>query len=148
MKTKFALIVVVVAGLAGFREPRAAASTEAPFFGCKSGDGLVTDFLYHLESPDQGAFVFGLLCRDHVTTGWYWSVEVQDTAADGKCAHASAEWVKSDTTRDIDYGMWVCGDGNVKDFYTPVRNWTRYSYLMLGSFVDGGLVTHGFFSDF
>lgn len=115
--------------------PRA---TSAPFFNCKSGDSLVTTESFTAISPDDGAVVYGLLCRDHVTTGWYWTVEVADTAGDNKCAHASVEWIKPDNTRDTDFGMFVCGNSTFKDFYTPVRNWTRYSYLRLGAFRDGG----------
>ena len=103
---------------------------------CKSGDPWLT-YSYAVETTG-GATVDGLVCEDHVTTGVYWAVRVADTAADGKCTHGVASWFDNKGTRSDNFGMYVCGFGNVSYFDTPVRNWTLYKSTELGAFIDAG----------
>jgi hypothetical protein len=113
------------------------ASTPAPGIGCKSNDTELGHIYAPFVGDDNGSYAEARLCRDHITTGWYFNVFVEDTKSDGKCAHAEAVWVKPDYTEDDDYGMYTCG--GYAYFYTPVRNWTRYYYLYINAFVDNGL---------
>lgn len=97
------------------------------------------DFL----DPTGGANVYGQLCEDPISHGYYWDVLVEDTKGDGKCAHAVADWYHKNGNHYYDYGMWVCGDGQNKFFITPTRNPTLYVGTGLGAFVDNGTTAWG-----
>jgi hypothetical protein len=114
------------------------ASSTAPAFNCKSGDTELNH--RYASTPELGYSVYGKLCKDHVTTGWYWSVAVYDVPpGNGMCAHGSVQWSNSSAVVDEDYGMYTCGTGTHGYFYTPVRNWTRYQYTAITGFNDGGV---------
>jgi hypothetical protein len=108
----------------------------ASLLSCAAGDDWL-DYAYVID-PTGGAAAEGLLCKDHVTTGDYWSVVVTDQLADGKCAHAAVIWRPAGGDPVGDYGMYVCGDGQSAAFTTPVRNWTGYATTELDAFVDAG----------
>lgn len=107
-----------------------------PVLSCAAGDDWL-DYAYTVDASG-GATVEGLLCRDDVTTGSYWAVEVHDTLADGKCAHAGVVWRPASGNPVGDYGMYVCGAGTSALFTSPVRNQTLYRSTELAAFVDAG----------
>ena len=130
-------ILALIAALSGMSTGTAHASPRvAPALSCAAGDDWL-DYAYVVD-PTGGATVDGYLCKDHVTTGDYWAVEVVDSLPDGKCAHAGVIWRPASGNPVGDYGMYVCGDGASALFKSPVRNWTLYSSTELAAFVDAG----------
>jgi hypothetical protein len=129
---------MAVAGVSAANASPAAVTPAAAGWGCKSGDSHLAN--RYVDKPDIGFAVYGNLCQDHVTTGWYWNLEVLDTKADGKCAHGAVTWMDQSPTNVVveDYGMYVCGYNTHGYFYSQVRNWTHYNYTGIAGFVDGG----------
>ncbi|HEY0690366.1 MAG TPA: hypothetical protein VGD71_15165 [Kribbella sp.] len=134
--------VLAVAGAAPARTAAASSQVAATDI-CLQSDPVhaSTDF----QDSSGGAYVWGNLCEDHVSGGWYWSVYVWDFGdGDGKSAHAVADWYHKNGNHYYDYGMWVCGpDSGGVWFKTPTRNPTLYQETGLGAFVDNGPIAWG-----
>ena len=87
--------------------------------------------------PTTGAHTTALLKQRSTDGAVYYNILVEDTKADGICAHATAIWQHNNGNLYYDYGMYVCGYGSSKWFSTGARNWTQYLNTNPGVFVDG-----------